>query len=208
MEKNNGRTLLYSIVGVIALSIAVFGGTYAWFSATADDTGNVSVTAGTLAITYTAGSENVVASNLKPATVSQVLTAFGQAGTAKCRYGSETGEQICSATTFTIENTGTLSAVVTGKLASATSSFADNKLMYTIFETTPATLTGQPLVATNVATDINLTALSSTLAADAEKTYTLLIWLDQSAVNSGVNNNSGKTFAGTLTVSATQTNAE
>mgnify|MGYP003312611361 CR=1 FL=1 len=43
MENNNGRGIFYGVIGVATLVVAIIGATFAYFSATVTDTGNLNV---------------------------------------------------------------------------------------------------------------------------------------------------------------------
>lgn len=209
MNENGGKGLFYGVIGVATLIVAIIGATFAWFTATAEDTGSVSVQAGTLTITYENGTQ-IAAGNLKPATESQVLAAYNA---GNCKYqvpgdpaNSETyEEQICYANSFTVTNTGTLAAVVTSTLSNVTNGFSDN-LVYKVFDgTTLATLTETE--GTALGTNTTLTGLAANMTIPAttnnSKTFTILIWLKSAADNT----DQGKTYTATIGTTAIQTNA-
>ena len=196
--ENKKKILVISGIALV-LMIAIVGVTYAWFSTTATGTGSVTITSGTLSIEYTQGTK-IEASNLKPATKSQVLDAYNQ---GNCKYNNEDhDEQICYANSFTVTNTGTLAALVTTNLSNITNTYSDN-LLYEIFETTPLSLTGNIL-----GTNTSLTGLANSTiippTTNNTKTYTILIWLDENAPNE----DQGKTYTALINTTGIQTNEQ
>ena len=72
--------------------------------------------------------------------------------------------------------------------------------MYSAFTTDPTTLTGAP-VGANVALPS-----AQAIAPQATNSFTVLLWLDQTAVNTGENSNANRTFTASINVEAVQTN--
>ena len=193
---SNKKAVIYSILAVFILLITIVGITYAWFSTNVSG-GPVTITSGTLAVTYEQGTK-IEANNLKSATTSQVLDAYNE---GNCKYNNEEyNEQICYANNFTIRNTGTLAAVVSSKLTDITNTYSNN-LKYQIFETTPDTLTGNAISTNTILSGLpNETVIPA--VTNNSKTYTLLIWLDENAEN----DDQGKEYSATITTNAVQTN--
>lgn len=210
MNENGGRGLFYGVIGVATLIVAIIGATFAWFTATAEDTGNVTVTAGTLTIEYTDGTQ-IAAGNLKPATEAQVLAAYN-AGNCKYQTGDPVAaetypEQICYANSFTVTNTGTLAAVVTSTLSGVTNEFSNN-LVYKVFDGTTLAALGET-EGTALGTSTVLTGLPANMTIPAAgegivntKTFTILIWLKSAAGNA----DQGQTYTATIGTTAIQTN--
>jgi len=180
--------------------VVVLGATYAYFSTRTGKSNNTLVTTGTLQIEYGDGVE-IQASNLKPATRGQVLEAYNA---GNCIYGEDntdgiTGETICYAKTFTITNTGTLTAYANTTLIDIENTYSEN-LLYEVFETTPTALTGASL-----GTNTNLVGLPTNAlipTGSTGKSYTLLIWLSELAGNVDQN----QSYKAKLVTKATQTN--
>jgi len=186
---------------VLCLVIAVvLGATYAYFSTRTGKDNNTLVTTGTLQIEYGDGVE-IQASNLKPATRGQVLEAYNA---GNCIYGEDntegiTVETICYAKTFTIKNTGTLTAYANTTLIDVENTYSEN-LLYEVFESAPNALTGASL-----GTNTNLVGLPTNAlipVGSQGKSYTLLIWLSELAGNEDQN----QTYKAKLVTKATQTN--
>ncbi len=205
-NNNGGKGLFYGVIGVATLIVAIIGATFAWFTATAGGETKTVVKTGTLSIEYVssgAGAGRVLdASNLKPATTDQVLAAY-QAG--DCKFaGDEAGatETICAFAKVTVKNTGTLYANINADFNITKNEYKDNKLMHSVFKTTPATLTGSPVGST-----VTLPSTQA-LAPQATDSFVVLLWLDQTAVNTGENSNANRTFTAGIDVQAVQTNQQ
>ena len=203
-NNNGGKGLFYGVIGVATLIVAIIGATFAWFTATAGGETKTVVKTGTLSIEYVssgAGAGRVLdASNLKPATTDQVLAAY-QAG--DCKFaGDEAGatETICAFAKVTVKNTGTLYANINADFNITKNEYKDNKLMHSVFKTTPETLTGSPVGST-----VTLPSAQA-LAPQATDSFVVLLWLDQTAVNTGENSNANRTFTAGINVQAVQTN--
>ena len=208
-ENNGGKGLFYGVIGVATLIVAIIGATFAWFTATAGGETKTVVKTGTLSIEYVTSGEGsgkvVDASNLKPATTAQVLAAY-QAG--DCKFADEEDgatETICAFAKVTVKNTGTLYAKINADFNITKNDYVDNKLMHSVFKTTPETLTGSPVGSTG--STVTLPSAEA-LAPQATDSFVVLLWLDQTAVNTGENSNANKTFTAGIDVQAVQTNQQ
>ena len=205
-NNNGGKGLFYGVIGVATLIVAIIGATFAWFTATAGGETKTVVKTGTLSIEYVSsggGAGRVLdASNLKPATTDQVLAAY-QAG--DCKFADDEAgatETICAFAKVTVKNTGTLYANINADFNITKNEYKDNKLMHSVFKTTPETLTGSPVGST-----VTLPSAEA-LAPQATDSFVVLLWLDQTAVNTGENSNANRTFTAGINVQAVQTNQQ
>ena len=205
-NNNGGKGLFYGVIGVATLIVAIIGATFAWFTATAGGETKTVVKTGTLSIEYVSSGEGsgrvLDASNLKPATTDQVLAAY-QAG--DCKFAGDEAsatETICAFAKVTVKNTGTLYANINADFNITSNTYKDNKLMHSVFKTTPATLTGSPVGST-----VTLPPTQA-LAPQATDSFVVLLWLDQTAVNTGENSNANRTFTAGINVQAVQTNQQ
>ena len=203
-NNNGGKGLFYGVIGVATLIVAIIGATFAWFTATAGGDTKTVVKTGTLSVEYVSSGEGagkvVDASNLKPATTAQVLAAY-KAG--DCKFAddaTDATETICAFAKVTVKNTGTLYANIDADFNITKNEYKDNKLMYSVFTTDPTTLTGAP-----VGADVTLPSAQA-IAPQATNSFTVLLWLDQTAVNTGENSNANRTFTAGINVEAVQTN--
>ena len=204
-NNNGGKGLFYGVIGVATLIVAIIGATFAWFTATAGGQTKTVVKTGTLSIEYVSSGEGandvVDASNLKPATTEQVLAAYKR---GDCKFANEEAgatETICAFAKVNVKNTGSLYANIDADFNITKNEYVDNKLMYSVFTTEPTTsLTGNAVGST-----VTLPSAQA-LAPQATSSFTVLLWLDENAVNSGANDNSNKTFTASINVQAVQTN--
>ena len=228
-ENNGGKGLFYGVIGVATLIVAIIGATFAWFTATAGSDRTTTVTSGNLVIAYT-DSTNLVATNLKPATVEQVQAAYAN---SKCAHTGDAeaiqnNESVCSVYQFTVNNTGSLYAELTAKLSDFAITTAEDrsvntgvtgntgetavttseevtagKFKYAVVDTAPGTAAGTFTGAALArASDITLT--SNRLAPGNSTTKYIVVWLDSTANNSyqAVSANAK------VTVNAVQTNQQ
>ena len=205
-NNNGGKGLFYGVIGVATLIVAIIGATFAWFTATAGEETKTVVKTGTLSIEYVSSGEGsgkvVDASNLKPATTDQVLAAYKR---GDCKFANEeadTTETICAFAKVTVKNTGTLYAKINADFNITKNEYVDNKLMHSVFKTTPETLTGSPVGSTG--STVTIPSAQQALAPQATDSFVVLLWLDQTAEN----NNAKKTFTAGIDVQAVQTNQQ
>lgn len=190
MENGSGKGLFYGVIGVATLVVAIIGATFAWFSATASqDTGGTTVHSGTLTISYDDGTI-VAANNLKP--------AVAPASDATC--AADGSDNVCYKNNFSVGNTGTLDAKISGVLTVTTNGFEAGQLMYAVYDGANAITAPTAVPATGTA-DL-FSGLTLTPAAGT-KEYTLFIWLATTATNASQN----QTMTGTINLSGSQTNA-
>ena len=174
-ERKNNKIYYVSIIIAIIIILSI-GVSYAWFTSKIVKNPNL-VTNGTLQIKYTEGS-NINASNLKPATTTQVLEAYKN---GSCIYKQDreqgiTNEHICAYNTFTITNTGSINTNVFIDLIDVTNTYTSSYLRYKLLENEPQELVGYVLSQTRLASNVELQTSKS-------KTFTLLVWLDENAEN-------------------------
>lgn len=193
--ENNGKGLFYGVIGVATLVVAIIGATFAWFTATAGtDTAKEILKTGTLTISYTDGAF-ATAENLKPATKAQVANAI-----STC-VDSESTATVCSKYNFTVQNTGSLDAVLSYAV-NVTQSFTNGALRYVIVEGTA------DKEKVNAATEQTFTQTAPAIAGEtltngASKSYTIVFWLDGPTAQNADQN---KNFTTGVTVNANQTN--
>lgn len=219
---NGGKGLFYGVIGVATLIVAIIGATFAWFTATANSGKQDLITTGTLKIVYEDG-RDLVATNLKPATLDQVKAAYLA---NNCKYqvsnSSETPtEQICSVYSFTVTNSGSLQANLSAKITGFaiadalteeqriangnTPITADTSsyFKYAIVDNAPGTAVAAETTGASLASATTLSLPGgNSIAKNAESTNYIIIWLDSDAGN----DYQGITASATITVDAAQTN--
>ncbi len=195
--ENNGKGLFYGVIGVATLVVAIIGATFAWFTATAGSGADKEIVkTGTLTLSYEDGEFQKV-ENLKPATKAQVAAAIGTC------VDSETTAQICNKYHFTVQNTGTLDAVLTYAV-NVTQEYTEGALRYAIIS---GAADASKL---NAATEQTFTTTAPAIAGETltngtSKDYTLVFWLDGPTAK---NEDQNKGFSMNVKVNGIQTNQE
>lgn len=204
MESNNGKGLFYGVVGVATLIVAIIGATFAWFTATAGaQTEKEIIRTGTLLISYTEGTL-LKAENLKPATQQQVTAAYN---TGNCKHAADVtdsinNEPICAVYSFTVENTGSLTAILNASASNFTitdlsTNRVDDGLATAVTKEEEITNgyfkyiilsdgadIGDAAVSNSLANASNLTLSNATLTPGNSSEYHVVVWLDENAGNS------------------------
>ena len=117
MDRENGKGILFGVLGIMTLIIAILGASLAYFTATArsrDDA--VTVQSATVAITYTEG-RIVQASNLIPATQDVAELAYAKTD-GQCQ--DDDGDQVCAVYGFEVKNDGVKNQELKGSILTTT----------------------------------------------------------------------------------------
>lgn len=216
MENNNGRGIFYGVIGVATLIVAIIGATFAYFTATASS--NVdAVTAAGATVTLSWNEDNKglhsglipVAANTDKFNKKVTNTADG------CK--DDKGNRICSVYTFTIGNPSeTTAQQIYASLRPSKNEFTTTNLKFAVFsgtaadvassiqtvDTTPSKTpaTAQPgdlmIKAKSISGSsvIDLTELNELLPASQDRTYTVVLWIDEAGEEQ--NADQGKLFNG------------
>ena len=225
-NRNSGTGIFYGVIGVATLVVAIIGATFAFFSATAqsaNDAVNVSSTAYGLDFADTTGTN--LKTKMIPATEAIAkYAALEQTGTGNVAHNQcidDNGREVCSVYQFTVSNSssatlsgtsvtgGTINQVpqtVSFSIKVATNEFTN--LKYSIYEGVAASLTKSStavatgtFAAANSTTPVSLGSASVTLgttASDCFKTYTMVIWIDETN-NNQTEADAGKSFTAGVT---------
>lgn len=222
MENNNGRGIFYGVIGVATLIVAIIGATFAYFTATANSAEDaVTVSGGNVSLSYTEVKTGLQ-SNLIP--VNADVVAFNKIiGTSTTDCTDKNGNKVCSVYQFSIGNpSGNPAQTIYASLKPATNSFAINSetsqsnLKFAIYsgtatdvknssQTVKGTVTKTPATAspgdllfsaTSITgtTSIDLTILNEVLKPNTTRTYTVVLWIDETGKEQ--NNDQGKSFSG------------
>lgn len=163
MERENGKGLLFGVLGVMTLVIAILGASLAYFSTTqrsAEDA--VIVEAATVSITYSQGT-NLSATDLIPSTLSVAQKAYGKQLSYKVGEETKTeqckdtnGRTVCSVFRFNIENQAAQATTIEGKIHTSLSEFQN--LRYIVYAGTEVDgqgelTNGEVVAGTNVSGD-------------------------------------------------------
>lgn len=146
MDKENGKGIIFGVLGILTLIIAIMGASLAYFTATArGDAEEVKVQASTVAISYVQGT-NVEAEDLIPADFSVVKWAYERGIETENEIEvdkqcvDKDGFTVCGVFRFDIDNVqGVKDAIIEGTITTTTdASTQENKefsnLKYTVFE--------------------------------------------------------------------------
>ena len=191
MERENGKGILFGVLGVMTLVIAVLGASLAYFTAvdrSAEDA--VVVESATVTITYVQG-QVLQASNLIPATQTVAETAYAKTD-GQCVDSN--GKQVCAVFGFSAKNGGAEDFEVIGDIITTTDLAGEQKtefdnLSYVVYETTNGEKTKLSTEKTTLAKFGSSTTLfnngtehnSITVESGATNTYEILVWLNEIA---------------------------
>ena len=231
-SKRRGSEIFLGVIGVATLVVAIIGATFAFFSASTSSAENA-VTAGaaTLSLEYSDSAHTNLKTHMIPATetiatyAALVQTGTGDGKNKQCT--DDNGNEVCGVYEFTVTNPSTTTTQdVIMTLTVNTNEFAH--LKYKIYEgavadltvSSTAKITAQTFNVPSVETPKPATALSlgtssttvqlGTTNLDNSKTYTMVIWIDettgvdQTAVDSVItdgNTTRGRIFGATISVS-------
>ncbi len=161
----------------------LLGSTFAWFNYIASQSLNGTiVTSGTLSINYQDGS---------------IIEADALIPADEPAYNALCNDNLCYKNAFTISNNGSLDAVVKGSLKIETNNFPNGVLKYKVMDNNTLVTVSSNIPLKN---EINLFNGLTLTGATGTKTYTLFIWLD----NSASNESQGKNMTGTIEIQADQ----
>lgn len=223
MEENNrkGPGIFYAVVGVATLVVAIIGATFAYFSASASDntniTGNTAQAGGVnLEITpVTATGTNMVPLNLlgddmktAPTTGDQFADAIGATKGASCVDSN--GNNVCQVYSIKVSNQSTTSTIQVRGTLNLASEATNMKWQLLTNATSTERAAFATIVGTGTAGDITVggntggtgaVAASQTLAASADATYYVLVWLEETG-SAQEDADANKTFKGTVNFEA------
>ena len=223
MEENNrkGPGIFYAVVGVATLVVAIIGATFAYFSASASDntniTGNTAQAGGVnLEITpVTTTGTNMVPLNLlgddmktAPTTGDQFADAIGATKGASCVDSN--GNNVCQVYSIKVSNQSTTSTIQVRGTLNLASEATNMKWQLLTNATSTERAAFATIVGTGTAGDITVggntggtgaAAASQTLAANADATYFVLVWLEETG-SAQEAADANKTFKGTVNFEA------
>lgn len=221
MEENNrkGPGVFYAVVGVATLVVAIIGATFAYFSASAtsdsDITGNTAEAGGiTLTVTPITDTDGkLIPLNLVTGTsdsTDQFADALGNTKGDSCKDSN--GNTVCQVYSVYVKNNSTTATVnVRGTLVLASESTNMKWQLLTDEDSTTRAdfatvvdkgVTGNITVGGNTGgTSTDKNAASQTLTASGEKTYYVLVWLEETG-EAQETADAGKSFTGTVTFNA------
>lgn len=206
MENHNGKGpgIFYGVIGVATLVVAIIGATFAYFTATAENTttiqGEAANTGLSLEVTHlstsaTAGLIPLTATDLQNAIIG---SAKAEADNKACL--DDNGNSVCQVYSIKVRNEGTATAAITGtlELQPVTPNEQEFASIFTNLKwqllTSANAVDGE---ATSYGTGSNTIVPNLSLAAGLEQTYYVVIWIDN-LTDQGQNDQDKGHFNGTV----------
>ena len=193
MERENGKGILFGVLGIMTLIIAILGASLAYFTATARSAENaVRVESATVAINYVQG-QILQATDLIPATQAVAERAYGQSGESQCLDSNN--KKVCSVFSFETHNNGEKDLEIVGKILTTTDITGEqttefDNLSYIVYETTTGAATPINTTKTTFANFGGSTELFNdgtdnkvTVTSGSHNKYEVLIWLNELATS-------------------------
>ena len=229
MDRENGKGILFGILGIMTLIIAILGASLAYFTATARSNEDaVQVQSATVTITYVQG-QILSASNLIPATQTVVNYAYARSGNNQCLDAND--NQVCAVFRFQASNTSAFDQEIQGYITTTTDvSLNPNNqefenLKYIVYDVTDTAtqINSNPITFAQSGSTTNLfddgtNDNTVTVEAGTLKTYEVLIWLDEIATASQLTDQDdtagnqdfeqGLTYTGMVTLSVVGANSK
>lgn len=202
-DNRKGTGFFYGVIGVATLVVAIIGATFAFFTATANDTttiqGSAANTGLSLEVTHlsTNAVEGLIPLNSSDLQKGIVGDTAATAENKSCL--DKNGNTICQVYSIKVTNEGTAIAAVTGKLdlQAVTPEEAENPSVFTNLKW--QVLEDSTTVAddaTSYGTGENPIVTNLSLAAGTSKTLYIVIWIDN--LNEGQNDADKGHFNGTV----------
>lgn len=192
--ENNGKGIFYGVIGVATLIVAIIGATFAYFSATAENTGVITGNAARAGLDLQVRKVSTdAAGDLIPLNDADVAKGLaGDSATSNKKCVDKNGNTVCQIYEIKVTNSGSSSVVLKGNMTLSATTFQNLKWQL---------LTGneEASIATNStynpSSKTELVA-SETLSSSGSKKYYVMIWIsnkeaDQSSQDTG-------TFTGTV----------
>ena len=115
--ENNGKGIFYGVIGVATLIVAIIGASFAFFSASAENTGSINGTAAKAGLTLDVTEVTTGTGVMVPQLSTAIQSAVTGTDSKSCIDGN--GNTVCKVYKITVTNTGTSATVLYGTLALA-----------------------------------------------------------------------------------------
>ena len=192
--ENNGKGIFYGVIGVATLIVAIIGATFAYFTATANNTsmiqGNAATVSLGLSVTKISNGNKGLVPQLE-GTLSAAMKGkdnTANSGNDMCIDGND--NTVCQVYKITVNNTGTGDAKLKGTLDLNKGSITNLKWALVDGET----LESAPALDGSAKLD-NVIVESLTLSGSGTEDYYVIIWIDETGASQG---DTGS-FTGTVT---------
>ena len=182
--ENNGKGIFYGVIGVATLIVAIIGATFAYFTATANDTSTIQGNAATVSLGLSVtkisnGNKGLVPQ--KEATLSSAMKGkdnTANSGNDMCIDGND--NTVCQVYKITVNNTGTGDAKLKGTLDLNKGSITNLKWALVDGET----LESAPALDGSAKLD-NVIVESLTLSGSGTQDYYVIVWIDETGSPQG-----------------------
>lgn len=199
MDRENGKGILFGVLGIVTLIIAILGASLAYFTATSGKQDAISVQSAVVTITYTQG-QSIIAGNLIPVEAAIAEKAYKKTGADQCKDDND--RAVCAVFAFSAYNDGDINEEIIGQVISTTDTTCTpaegqetctvqefDNLQYAVYQVTDSTRTKVSSENTTFAKSGNSTTLFNKADSDNKVTinsketnnYEILIWLNELA---------------------------
>ena len=172
--ENNGKEIFYGVLGVATLIVAIIGATFAYFTATVNDTSTIQGSAATVNLELSVEKVSNGKKGLVPQlgkALSSAMKGVDGAGTGEDSCVDANGNTVCQVYKISVTNSGSGDAKLNGTLALEKGSVTNLKW---------ATVTGWGTdpVAQGAKGDNNLDT-NVTVTGGGNKEYYVVIWIEE-----------------------------
>jgi len=207
MENHNGKGpgIFYGVIGVATLVVAIIGATFAYFTATAENTttiqGEAANTGLSLEVTHLSTSATAGLIPLTATDLQKAVTGSSKVEADNKSCLDDNGNSVCQVYSIKVTNEGTATAAITGTLDLQPVTPEDQEDFASVFTnlkwqvlTDAATVDGE---ATSFGTGSNSIVPNLSLTAGTDQTYYVVIWIDN-LTDQGQNDQDKGHFNGTV----------
>ena len=200
MEENNrkGPGVFYAVVGVATLVVAIIGATFAFFSAQATSTEDVTGTTATganLALTVTRVSDAATVANMVPMLDTDLQK--GVTGTDSKSCIDANGNTVCQVYKVNIANGSNIAVNVKGTMT-LNGGGATNMKWQVLTDATHVNASAETISAGSAGVIVANQALTATNGATSNKDFYIVVWLHETNSDQ-TEPDAGKTFTGSIT---------
>ena len=205
-ENNKGSMIILTIIGIATLLVAVIGATFAYFSASAQVTGNENLTGTTaeavglsVAVAKVNPTAEALGDKLERLVPLNSTADMASALTAGCL--DDNGYTACQVYSVTITSDATETVIATPTVTLAASDFTN--LRWQLLDGTSATdfALNSAFDSVENSTGKALGNVELSAAAGQTKTLYFVVWLENTT-DADQNEEAGKTYTGTVSVNA------
>ena len=202
MEENNrkGSGVFYAVVGVATLVVAIIGATFAYFSATAENTTDVTGTTATganLTLTVERVSDTATAANMVPMLDTNLQNGVTGEGGKSCV--DKNGNTVCQVYKVNIANGSNIAVNVKGTMT-LSGGGATNMRWQVLTNATTINASAETI---NAGTEGVIVA-NQALTATSNHDFYIVVWLHETESDQ-TDPDAGKTFTGSITFNGVNT---